>query len=235
MPGATVATFNIRHGRGLDGRVDLARTAATIERTGADLIALQELDRFHPRSGKVDQPRELEQLTGMNVTFAATLATDGREYGTALAARGEAPTETSLIDLPMVAAEERRRVLVARWRGLQVVATHLSVDPRSNAAQQEALAEIAARLRPPVLVMGDMNAPRGRLDKLAEEGFVAARPFGGTLHPWWRFRLVDHVLAGPGVEILSARTLPTRGSDHRPVAVSLRWGVEDVIGVTYDA
>ena len=39
-----VATYNIKHGRGMDGAIDLERTAATLATLDADLIALQ-LDR----------------------------------------------------------------------------------------------------------------------------------------------------------------------------------------------
>ena len=46
-------TFNIQYGRGRDGRYDMDRIAEAID--GADVIALQEVERFWPRSGMVDQ------------------------------------------------------------------------------------------------------------------------------------------------------------------------------------
>ncbi len=48
-------TYNIQYGKGRDGRVDLSRIADEV--SGADLIALQEVDRFWPRTGNVDQVR----------------------------------------------------------------------------------------------------------------------------------------------------------------------------------
>lgn len=50
-------TYNIQYGRGLDGRIDLDRIADTVR--DADVIALQEVERFFPRSGEVDQVEEL--------------------------------------------------------------------------------------------------------------------------------------------------------------------------------
>ena len=50
-----IVTYNIQYGRGRDGRFDLDRIADEIP--GADLIALQEVERFWTRSGGVDQPR----------------------------------------------------------------------------------------------------------------------------------------------------------------------------------
>lgn len=236
MPEAVVATFNIRHGRGLDGRVDLERTAAVIGRARPHLLALQEIDRFHPRSGKIDQPAELERLTGMRVLFVPTVVGDGWEYGIALATRAGDLSEPVGRALPRLGEDaEPRKALVSGWRGLHVVSTHLAVPPVLNRAQQEALVGIVAPLRPRVLVLGDLNVGGRNLTPLTELGLRAARTRGGTLHPWWRFKRIDHVLAGPGIELEGARTLPSGASDHRLVAVSLGWRVEEVTGVTYDA
>lgn len=50
-------TYNIQFGRGLDDIIDLDRIAATVD--GADVIALQEVERHFPHSGNVDQVCEL--------------------------------------------------------------------------------------------------------------------------------------------------------------------------------
>ena len=46
-------SYNIQYGTGRDGVVDLSRIID--ETSGADIIALQEVERFWPRSGNVDQ------------------------------------------------------------------------------------------------------------------------------------------------------------------------------------
>ena len=46
-------TYNIQYGKGRDNRIDLSRIGDEI--SGADLITLQEVDRFWPRSGNIDQ------------------------------------------------------------------------------------------------------------------------------------------------------------------------------------
>lgn len=47
-------SYNIQYGKGADGRYDLARIAGEV--ADADIIALQEVDRFWARSGMVDAP-----------------------------------------------------------------------------------------------------------------------------------------------------------------------------------
>ena len=56
MPAVRVATFNLLHGISLhDGKVDEGALRSSAAALGADLLALQEVDRLQPRSGLVDQ------------------------------------------------------------------------------------------------------------------------------------------------------------------------------------
>ena len=50
-------SYNIQYGLGRDGKFDVGRAAETVR--GADVIALQEVERFWKRSGMTDQPEEL--------------------------------------------------------------------------------------------------------------------------------------------------------------------------------
>ena len=52
-----IVTYNTQYGRGRDGRFDIDRIADEV--AGADLIALQEVERFWARSGRVDQPERI--------------------------------------------------------------------------------------------------------------------------------------------------------------------------------
>lgn len=54
------ASYNIQYGTGRDGRVDLARIARAVE--AADVIALQEVERFTQRTGMIDQPEAIGAL-----------------------------------------------------------------------------------------------------------------------------------------------------------------------------
>ena len=76
MPSVTalkVLTFNIHAGVGRGG-LDLARVASEIRASGADVVLLQEVDRFRPRSGGLDTPAVLASELGMYQAFAANLA-----------------------------------------------------------------------------------------------------------------------------------------------------------------
>jgi len=92
-------SYNIQYGKGKDGRFDLERIAD--ELAGADVIALQEVERFWRRSGDEDQPKILSRLfkqyhwvfaAGVDVSADAVTA-DGevrrrrRQFGNMLLAR----------------------------------------------------------------------------------------------------------------------------------------------------
>ena len=55
-----LVTYNIQYGFGVDGRYDLGRIADVID--GADIIALQEVERNWARTGFADQPEILSKL-----------------------------------------------------------------------------------------------------------------------------------------------------------------------------
>ena len=55
-----MVSYNIQYGLGRDGHYDLPRIASEVQ--DADIIALQEVERFWQRSGMVDEPAELGNL-----------------------------------------------------------------------------------------------------------------------------------------------------------------------------
>ncbi|MFC7407151.1 endonuclease/exonuclease/phosphatase family protein [Georgenia alba] len=107
--GLRVLTLNLQHGLpaatapdagSRASRATLRRAAEEVARTEADVVLLQEVDRYHPRSGNLDQAGELARELGMSHRFAAALAvapgglllparrsTVRRGYGVALLSR----------------------------------------------------------------------------------------------------------------------------------------------------
>lgn len=170
-----VATYNIRHGLGRDGRVDLARTAREIAALEADVVALQEVDvAYGPRSGHEDQAARLGEWLGWQVAFGAALdlppAADGqarRRYGLALLAP-HALVDPVMHPLPshpgVPARQEGRGVLQARVvrgeaDGLDVLVTHLdNALPEHRTAEVLGLLRLSEDLPGPAVLLGDMNA-----------------------------------------------------------------------------
>ena len=215
-----VATFNIRHGEGTDGVIDLGRVARAITATKAELIALQEVDRRLERSGMLDQAKVLGELIGLPVHFRSVLRRDGGRYGLALA--GEGLTEIGYRKLPRAGGEQPRGVIAARWRGMTVLATHLATQSDIRPRQTSALAEMARRALGPVVVMGDLNQDAEDLSALRAAGLDPGPGRHSTFVHLWRRRQIDFVLAGNGVEVLRSWTVPTDASDHLPLVAEIQ-------------
>ncbi len=212
-----VATYNVRHCEGLDGVVDPVRTASTIRATGATIVALQELDRYLKRTGSVDQPAVLSELTGLKVTFCPSLLRGQGAYGIALAAASA--FESRFEPLHVLADEEPRGAIVGRVQGVSVIATHLSRRSATRATQLEQLAGIARDLEGPVLLLGDLNETSRRLRPLSVAGLVSDGRKHATLIG--HRRQIDHILGGKGAVVKRTWTLESRASDHRALVADV--------------
>ena len=82
-----VVSYNIRHGQGMDGKINLERLAKIIEKENPDLVALQEVDKNCKRSGNVDQAAEFGRLLKMEYAFGKFMSYQGGEYGMAVLSR----------------------------------------------------------------------------------------------------------------------------------------------------
>ena len=70
-------TWNIHHGEGTDGQLDLQRIARVIREAEVDLVALQEVDRGVARTARRDLPAEVAVLTEMSCVFSNNFGYQG--------------------------------------------------------------------------------------------------------------------------------------------------------------
>ena len=214
MPALRVATFNIQHGRGPDGRVDVGALAVACATLDADVLALQEVDVNVPRSGRVDEAALVADATGMNVVFGPTFGIEGGLYGNALLSREEI-ADVEHLSLPVPGTREPRAAIVARTGDITVAATHFSVGTDAHPAQVATLLECLAGRTAPRLLLGDLNH-----EVTDVEGYTVAG--GGKTWPAHRPRIrIDHI-ATDGLEIEAVEIVHLPVSDHRALVASLQ-------------
>ncbi len=232
-----VMTFNIRHGKGLNGKVSLRPIAAEIRRSGADVVALQEVDRFHPRSGFRDQIRKLGRMLDMEWCFAPSLKFGYSEYGNAFLS--SFPILRRSVEY-MRGLQERRSILQivisAGKKPLRLFNTHLGVLAADRQRQFNWMMRSLEKNEPPLLLMGDFNMAHndplmeqlaGKWWKIAlgrQEGTIQG---GGEIdHIFIRLSDHDHgIKVKLAAEKLRARTQPTTASDHYPVLADIPWSM----------
>ena len=87
----TLASFNICSAHFMEEyytEQNLCRIGAAISASGADVVALQEVDVGAARSDGVDMPARLAQMTGLSHHYFIKIREcEGGEYGTAILSR----------------------------------------------------------------------------------------------------------------------------------------------------
>lgn len=223
-----VTAYNIKHGLGMDGRIDLERVAAVLRATRPDVVTLQEVDERCRRSNSVDQARHLGALLDMEPRFGPFMDYDEGRYGMALLSR--LPILSSA-NLPLPPGPEPRTALAATLDldGLEVVVVgiHFYRSEAERTAQAAALLDhLAAETRPTVLA-GDFNTePGGAPLALLERTFRAVPKDADRLtFPSDAPEIeIDHVLVRPperfGPATVDVLDEPV-ASDHRPLVCEL--------------
>ena len=158
-----LVSYNIHHGEGTDGKLDLPRIAEFLKKQNPSAVVLQEVDKNCKRTGGVDQPAEFAKLTGMTATFFKAMDYDGGEYGICTLTHGP-PQSIKQITLPK-GGEPRVGLAVtlkAMGQTFTVANTHLDfAKGPERLAQAETLLKELAALPGPVILAGDFNAVRG--------------------------------------------------------------------------
>ncbi|MGS2618437.1 endonuclease/exonuclease/phosphatase family protein [Micromonospora sp. LZ34] len=238
-----VMTFNIHHGAGTDGILDLSRVAQVIRDSRLDVVGLQEVDRhFGERSEFVDQAAWLARALNMHVVYGANLDLDPlapgqprRQYGTAILSNFPI-LEWENTYLPRFGNHEQRGLLRARInvRGVpvQVYNTHLQHnDAAERVAQAQAIAQLIGVPDESVVLLGDLNVTpdtpeiRTLVENLVD-AWEAAGVGEGHTHPAEDpTHRIDYIMQSGDVVARTiavvASPVATAASDHLPVVADL--------------
>lgn len=223
-----IVSYNIKHGRGEDQQVDLARTANVLRPLAADIIALQEVDERVQRSGAADEAATLGRALGMEHAFGAFMDYQGGRYGLAILSRHPI-LDAREIRLPD--GNEPRVALAARIRltdGQDVMAINVHFDwvedDAFRFAQATALTQVLDTLSLPYVLLGDFNdlPPSRTLALFRARATEVAKPADAhfTFPSSGPVKEIDYVFVSPASAWRpgEARVIDERmASDHRPV------------------
>jgi endonuclease/exonuclease/phosphatase family metal-dependent hydrolase len=223
-----VLSYNIRHGAGMDGRVDLERTADVIRAFAPHVVLLQEVDSCTARTGGIDQAGALAELAELpHYAFGRFMEYEGGAYGMAILSATPILQEWNH-ELP--GGTEPRSALAARIRPspstseLVFVGIHLYRTEVERFEQARRIIDRLGEETAPVLLVGDFNSQPGDavMRLLGGEWKLPSKPADDRrTWPADTPRVeIDHAMYRPEerIEVLDYRVIDERlASDHRPV------------------
>jgi len=237
-----ILTYNVHRCVGMDGELDVARTAKAIAQMRPDIVALQELDVFRARTDMVDQAHAIAELLGMSFHFHPAFRVEEESYGDAILT--SCPLRVMRADaLPGSNAVRGLEPRGALWVKidiagfeLDVVNTHLGLVPHEQRAQASALVSEAWMGHPdctdPAILLGDFNATsrhgayRILAGRLRDAQKIHRRRGLKTFPSRLPMIRIDHVFISRSVVVTGVHTghgaLVREASDHVPLAVDFR-------------
>jgi endonuclease/exonuclease/phosphatase family metal-dependent hydrolase len=243
-----VLHWNTHHGRGTDNDYDIERIAGWIDKMNADVVTLNEVERFSGGHGNEDQPARYAELlkrkTG-RVWYAFYLNARGGKSGGGSAILSRFPITSTGECVLSSANNAVQATLVVNGRTVTVLVTHL--PPRSTTSsstrtkQSKALVDCAEGFPENRIITGDFNSTDRHPEvKAMLDGYVdtwkrakslrTAVDYPGNSNDGatYNFR-IDYVFVSKGASALTVRraqvfdTRDARGvrpSDHKPLLVT---------------
>jgi endonuclease/exonuclease/phosphatase family metal-dependent hydrolase len=221
-----VATYNIHKCRGTDGRSRPDRIISVLREIGAEVVALQEVDRrFGSRIGLLDL-EALREETGLRL-LAQSDAPDGHGWhGNALLVARE-PRSYRRMRIRLPGVEPRGAIIADLDFGegpFRIIAAHFGLLRRSRLSQAGALVTAFGWLAPmPTVLLGDLN--EWRVSR--RSSLNVFEPLFGEAHPLPSFPSrrpifpLDRILGWPRglIHGLAVHDTPLarKASDHLPL------------------
>lgn len=242
-----VMTFNIHHGVGVDKQANLYRIAEIIDRSDADIIGLNEVDKhFSIRSHYEDQISWLANQLKMEHAFSPSISIKSknnsriREYGNALISRYPILSKKSHSFNLLPGITEGRSILDASIRindqPFQIFVTHLSLNPFLHRIQTNFIINQLHKNSFPNIIMGDWNMrpeSKGWLkitSHVQDAWHIGGKGAGYTypsLHPKTR---LDYIFVDQRIKVIETNVVTNtpKASDHLPIIARLRCKNPDI-------
>ncbi len=218
-----IASYNIRKGRGLDGRKRPERILKVIEALGADVVVLQEADHRLGRRPAALPRHLIESETDYDIVpLGGSEVSLGWHGNAVLVRRGIVVSATEQYDLPGLEPRGAVSVTLGDAAPLRVVGVHLGLLRPSRRKQLQNLRDrLDDHHGSRTLILGDFNewSDRQIHAPLAPDYALAhMRPSFPAALP---LAQLDRIAHGRDLDILATGVAPGHGakiaSDHLPI------------------
>jgi endonuclease/exonuclease/phosphatase family metal-dependent hydrolase len=231
-----VMTYNIHAGIGTDNVLDIERISQVIRESGAEIVALNEVDCLTARSKGINEVESIAKNLGFNYYFGKTIDYRGGEYGNALVSIYPIVTSESFI-LPGDGLMERETrglikcILDVRGEKVNVLVTHLGLDASERKAQIEYISHMIDRLQGKIILMGDFNITQDHASEELELLMKAMKDSASDIDETEKLntfdslkprKKIDYIMVSENLQVLSNKTINSNASDHLPLLSVLK-------------
>lgn len=219
-------TYNMHRGIGRDGRLDLDAIVDVIQSSEAEVIALQEVERYSIRTGFQDQIKQLSNKTEMNYSFGKSTNILNGEYGNGLLSKYPIE-EYEVYDLPSL--NEQRTVLrtVINVNGSRLVVynTHLGLKASERQEQLDFIMQMISEETMEYILMGDLNSMIEHLktitDNMKDSAANSDKAQQSTFEEDGVHGRIDYIFVSPNIKTEGYDVVLSDASDHYPVISSI--------------
>lgn len=167
-----IITFNVAHGKGMDGKVDLKRQAEAIKKYKPDIVFLQEVDMYTKRAGDMNQINEFSKILGLSYcSMESNITLEDGYYGDGIISRFPINFSTNYL-MPLTDINHEQRGILCNkisfgTTKVNLFSVHLSTyqDERILAAKE--INRIMKKIDKSELIImgGDFNVGVTRIGK----------------------------------------------------------------------
>jgi len=223
----TTMTYNIHRGTTKYNVPSLPQIVSIIKTESPDFIALQEVDRFHVRSGLQDQIKWLSEQLNMYDVFGANLRFGITEYGNAILSKFPI-IDWGQIDLAY--EKEPRSLLWAKVKTedgyIYLTSIHLGLDTRKRKEHLDIIEKfIETKKDAPILIMGDFNTLPNHQDFSQFRNTITGKLFHQEVTSYFKYDQpvqIDYIF-GRGIRDFEIYNIPSNASDHFPLILKFRF------------
>ncbi|MEN6348503.1 MAG: endonuclease/exonuclease/phosphatase family protein [Syntrophomonas sp.] len=229
MPHLTIATYNIQHGKGMDGKTDLERIAQVLSGIDADIIFLQEIDMLRPQSHMSRQVSRLCSELVMKGIYGPVRTYPLGSYGNAILSRYQISEKCNHI-LPD--PSDQRCCLQAELRikrdTVQLFTTHLGLRQQVRCQHiKDCILPMVNSCPGPVILGGDFNANPDRpeiglvLQSLSDTFTANTGPLVNTYPATVPAARIDYIFINELCKVEDYYIVDSTASDHLPVVTEI--------------
>ena len=233
-------TFNMCHGEGLDGSIDVRRQATFLKKFKPDIIFLQEIDLYTKRAYNKNQIYTFSKYTGLPYRAMGTnIKYKSGFYGDGILSRFPIEYSANYLSPTTSPEHEQRGFLCIKVAigtiKLNLFSVHLSVFEEERILSSKALLRIVSNINNKaegIIIAGDFNVGISKIGNhkysfeqkdFYEEFEILKKKFHhiNNSAPTWFSKegsgCIDSCFYSNSLKLSKFETIPTKISDHYPI------------------